>query len=506
MVDVQQDRMQIFEEKLQKKEFSECIDTANKLLDSLKTMDQSEAAKVKIACYLAIGDAYLGLKQFQEAVSYFDKARKTSEDKYGMLADEAMIPIFRLEKALKAWTSLEGGGDAKSILTTSMLLGAQSSEAAAKIGPGKHARTLQGLWAVALEKQIIKESNPFVVLYQTLVQKLTSSRLEEFLARTSIVVSSTGLFGMLVYGVFWWLTHPYPVEQYKVQHGDFRTLNAQHCKAKGQKWPFKTFDSNATLAWAADGSGEISGTDDADRSKLPVAVYDGTPASLATVFFVTYSANNLLLRWNGYAMQDQYATTYFDATEPENSVAAKMYSLRSNTQDFFKRHGHYPGSSERGDLSYTNPFTKHGESIRCFAAKENVGDLAAACKAQGVSPHPGMIACFTAGPRRYLIGGFDRSKNPVQTGAPNGFINIVPNQKSTTEELTNKIRGMIVFEKPIDQLIYLICAHTAFTGILLVLLLGAVGPALFLATRNWKNATRSKKPAPRTVPMEASKK
>ncbi|MBS2002473.1 MAG: hypothetical protein JST44_13265 [Cyanobacteria bacterium SZAS LIN-5] len=506
MVDVQQERMQIFEEKLQKKEYSECIETATKLLDSLKTMDQMEAAKIKIACYLAIGDAYLGLKQFQDAVNYFDKARKLSEDKYGLLSDEAMIPIFRLEKALKAWTSLEGGGDAKNILLTSVLLTAQSSEAASKIEPGKHARTLQGLWAVALDKQIMRESNPFVVLYQTVVQKLTSSRLEEFLARTSIVVSSTGLFGMLVYGVFWWLTHPYPVEQYKIPHGDFRTLNAQHCKAKGQKWPFKTFDSNATLSWSQDGNGEISGTDIADRTKLPVAVYDGTPGSLATVFIVTYSANNLLLRWNGYAMQDQYATTYFDATEPENAVASKMYSLRSNTQDFFKRHGRYPGPNERGDLSYTNPFTKRGEGIRCFAAKENVGDLAAACKAQGISPHAGMIVCFTSGPRRYLIGGFDRAKNPIQTGAPNGFINIVPNQKSVSEELTDKIRGMIVFEKPIDQLIFLICAHTAFTGILFVLVLGAVGPALFLATRNWKTATRSKKPPARTVPMETSKK
>ncbi len=144
MVDVQQDRMQIFEDKLQKKEYSECIDTANKLLDSLKTMDQGEAAKVKIACYIAIGDANLGLKQFQDAVLYFDRARKLAEDKYGALSEEAMNPIFRLERALKAWTSLEGGGDAKSILTTSMLLASQSSEAAAKIEPGKHARTLQG--------------------------------------------------------------------------------------------------------------------------------------------------------------------------------------------------------------------------------------------------------------------------------------------------------------------------------------------------------------------------
>jgi hypothetical protein len=504
MVDVQQDRMQIFEDKLQKKEFSECIETANKLLDSLKTMDQAETTKIKTACYIAIGDANLGLKQFQEAVNYFDKARKLSEDKYGTLSDEAMVPIFRLEKALKAWTSLEGGGDAKSILTTSMLLGAQSSEAASKIEPGKHARTLQGLWAVALDKQIVKASNPFVVAYQTVVQKLTSSRLEEFLARTSIVVSSTGLFGMLIYGFFWWFTHPYPVEQYKVQHGEFRALNEQHCKTKGQKWPFKTFDSNTTLAWTQDGSGEIAGTDQADRTKLPVAVYDGSPASLVTVFFVTYSANNLLLRWNGYAMQDQYATTYFDVGEPENAVAAKMYSMRNNTQDFFKKHGHYPSPGERGDLSYTNPFTKHSESIKCYTGKENVGDLAAACKAQNVTPHPGMMVCFTAGPKRYLIGSFDRSKNPIQTGAPNGFINIVPGQKNTAEELTNK-NGMIVFEKPIDQVIFLICAHTAFTGILFVLLLGAVGPALFLATRNWKNATR-KKPATKTVPMEASKK
>ena len=508
MVDVQQDRMQIFEDKLQKKEFPECIETANKLLDSLKTMDQAEAAKIKIACYIAIGDANLGLKNFQEAVSYFDKARKLAEDKYGALSEEAMNPIFRLERALKAWTSLEGGGDAKSILTTSMLLASQSSEAASKIEHGKHARTLQGLWAVALDKKIVKASNPFVVLFHTIVQKLTSSRLEEFLARTSIVVSSTGLFGMVVYGVFWWLMHPYPVEQYKVQHGDFRVLNAERCKVKGQKWSFKPFDSSSTLSWTQSGNGEISGTDTADRTRVPVVVYDEAPGSLLNVFFTAYTINNLLLRWNGYAMQDQYATTYFDAAEPEFGVAAKMYALRNTTQDFFKRHQHYPGANERGDLSYTNPFTKRSESIRAFAAKEkeNISDLASAIKAQGVSPKPGMIVCFTSGKGRYLIGAFDRSRNPVQTGNANGFINIVPNQKTVPSELTNKIRGMIVFDKPIDQLVYLLCAHTAFTGILLVLVLGAVGPALFLATRNWKNATRAKKPAARPAPMEASKK
>ncbi len=361
---------------------------------------------------------------------------------------------------------------------------------------------------MALDKKIVKASNPFVVLFHAFVQKLTSSRLEEFLARTSIVVSSTGLFGMVVYGTFWWLTHPYPVEQFKVPHDDFRPMIAQHCKVKGQKWPFKPFDSTATISYTQSGNGEISGTDFADRSRLPVVVYDEAPGSLINVFFNTYTINNLLLRWNGYAMQDQYATTYFDATEPESAVAAKMYALRNTTQDFFKRHQHYPAPGERGDLSYTNPFTKRGESIRAITAKDkdNIADAASACKAQGLTPHPGMIVCFLQGKGRYLIGGFDRAKNPIQTGNANGFINIVPNQKIAIPELTNKIRGLIVFDKPIDQMVYLICAHTAFSGILLVLLLGAVGPALFLSTRNWKNATRAKKPTPRTAPMEASKK
>lgn len=505
MVDVQQDRLQIFEEKLQKKEYAECIETANRLLDSLKTMDQTDAAKIKIAAYTAIGDAHFGLKQFQDAVFFYDKARKLAEDKHGSLSDEAMTPIFKLERALKAWTSLEGGGDPRSILTTTVLLSAQSSEAASKIEHGKHARTLQGLWAVALDKQIVKASNPFVVLAQTIVQKLTSSRLEEFLARTSIVVSSTGLFGMLVYGIFWWLTHPYPVDQYEVSHGAFRPVLAQHCKSKSQKWIFKPFDATTTLTWSQDGTGEISGTKNADKSRLPLTVYDGTPGSLANVFLTSFSGNNLLLRWNGYAMQDQYTTTYFDATEPENACAAKMYSLKSATQDFFKRHGRYPAANERGDLSYTNPFTKRSERILAFAAKDNVPDLDSASKAQNLTPHPGTMAVFTSGPRRYLIGGFDRARNPIQTGTPNGFINIIPNQKATPIDLSNKIGGLIVFDKPIDQLLFLLCAHTAYAGILFVLLLGAVGPALFLMTRNWKNATRSKKPAAKATPMEAGK-
>jgi hypothetical protein len=506
MVDLQQDtRLKMFEDKLQKKEYLDCIETGAKLLDSLKTMDQNESAKLKIACYVAIGDGNFGLKRFPEALHNYEKARKLAEDKYGPLSDESMHTLFRLERALKALTSLEGGGDPKSILTSTVLLSAQSSDAAANLKTGKHARTLQGLWAVALDKQIVRGSNPFVSLFHWCLQMVGNSRVEEFLARTSIVVSSIGLFGMVVYALFWWQTHPYADVQNRIVHGDFATLNQTHCKTKTAKWTFRPFDTATTLTWSQDGTAEISNGPDDDRGKLPVVIYTDKPGSLLSVFGATFTKNNLLLRWNGYSMQDQYGTTYYDAYEPENTVAAKMSALRSSTQDFYRRHGRYPGANERSDTSYTNPFTKRGERIMAFAGKENIGDLASACKAQNVAGHPGMIVCFSAGPRRYLIGGFDRVRNPVQTANANGFLNLIPNQKTGVADLSDKILGLVVFDKPIDQVLYLICAHSAFAWVLGLLLVGAVGPALFLATRNWRTALRAKKKKPLSTGLPENK-
>ncbi|HEY9678737.1 MAG TPA: hypothetical protein V6C76_12060 [Drouetiella sp.] len=496
MVETQQDRMQIFEEKLQNKEYPECIITAQKLLESLKTMSQSDSAKIRIACYTAIGDANMGMKNFQEALRNYEKARRAAEDKYGVLAEESMLSIFKLEKAVRALSALEGGHDAKNILTNTVLLSAKSSEAASKLESGKHARTLQGLWAVALDKKIVRASNPFQLVIDTAIQTFTSSKAEEFLSRTSIVVSSVGLFGMLVYGFFWWATHPYTEVQNKVVHGDFVAQIQTHTKAKNQKWVFRPVDNVTALSWSQDGTADVTANSKVAKSKLPTVIYDGTPGSLLSVYFNVFTKKNLLLRWNGYAMQDQYSSTYYDILEPEDAVATKMYALRSTTYDFFKKHGRFPTPTERADLSYTNPFTKHSERVLAFGGKDNIGDLVAACKAQGVTPHPGLVVCVTAN-KRYLIGAFDRAKNPIQTPNANGFLSTGPNQKLSAPEAFDSLGGVVVFDKPVDQLFYLICAHTAFTWVLVFLLVGVVGPIFFLATRNWRNATRTSKVPPK---------
>jgi hypothetical protein len=504
MVDLQQNSgLQILEEKLQKREYLDCIELAKKILDGTQSADQQAAAKIKLACYIAIGDANFGLKRFQDALLQYERARKLAEEKNGALSEESMHTLFRLERALRALAELEGGGNTKNVLTSTVLLTAQSSEAASQLASGRHARTLQGIWALALDKKITKESNPFVSLIQTVMQKLGSARVEEFLARVSITVSVAGMVCMLIYAAYWWQTHPYPTVANPISHDDFRAVNQTHCPSKTLKWPFKTFDGASTLAWSQDGTAEFTGIG-GSHGRLPVVIYDGSPGSVCGVLFAIWTQNNLLLRWNGYALQDQNDTTYYDISEPENTVVAKIYALRNWAQDFFKKRGRYPSAADHNDLNYTNPITKHTERILLITGKENVVGLMEACKVQGIVPHGGMIVCVSAGPRKFLIGAFDRARNPVQTSnAHDGVLALNANQKPSAPPAANKSKGMIVFDKPIDQLSYLLCAHTAFAGILFVLLLGAVGPAIFLLTKNWRTALRAKK-KPHTRSLTAS--
>ncbi|MGH9549847.1 MAG: hypothetical protein ACRD3W_10750, partial [Terriglobales bacterium] len=72
MADLQiESGMQVLEEKLQKREYFECIELGSYLLGEIRTKaqpDQIAAIKLKTACIIAIGDANFGLKQFQEAL------------------------------------------------------------------------------------------------------------------------------------------------------------------------------------------------------------------------------------------------------------------------------------------------------------------------------------------------------------------------------------------------------------------------------------------------------
>ncbi len=493
MVEMQQNSgLQILEEKLQKREYLDCIELGKKILDGTQAADPTAASKIKLACYIAIGDANFGLKRFQEALLQYERARRLSEQNYGALSEESMQSLFRLERALRALAELEGGGNTKNVLTSTVLLHAQSSEAASQLATGRHARTLQGLWAVALDKQIVRASNPFVTLIQTIMQNLGNARVEEFLARVSITVSLTGLVCMLIYAAYWWQTHPDPTVANPIPHGDFRTVNQTHCPSKTSKWPFKTFDNASALTWAQDGTAETSGAIGSHK-RMPVVIYDGSPSSVWEVLVAIWTQNNLLLRWNGYALQDQSDTTYYDTSEPENIVVGKVYVLRNWAQEYFKKRGRYPSVADHNDLYYVNPITKRTEKILLINGKEPVGGLLEVCKAQGIVAHGGMIVCVTV-PRKFLIGAFDRARNPVETSnAHNGFLALNADKKAAVSVTLGKSKGIIVFDKSIDQLSYLLCAHTAFAGILFVLLLGAVGPAIFLLTRNWRNALRAKK-------------
>jgi hypothetical protein len=206
----------------------------------------------------------------------------------------------------------------------------------------------------------------------------------------------------------------------------------------------------------------------------------------------------LLLRWNGYSLQDQNGVVYYDSTEPEYVVAGKVYALESWAQKYFKDHGHYPAS---GDIAYVNPISKRPDKIITINSKDlNDKYLSDLCQNGGVSAHPCMIVCGASGPRKFYIGALDRMKNPIPLlGSHNEFIVLAPSAKSTAAELSEaltRVNGIVVFEEAVDSFSYFVCAHTMLLFTCFVLLLGAVGPVIFLVTKNWRTTLRTSKKRP----------
>jgi hypothetical protein len=503
MMELQPDTsLETLHDKLSKREFRECIELGNTILQDAKVRSgQGAAADYKISCYLAVGDAHFGLKQFQEALNEYEKARKFAEERFGPVSDEALKCIFRTERAVKALTAMEGLSADTNIRAATLLLEAEvAQQANAPQRPVRHSRTLQGIWAVALEKQKSHGKNPLVSLVEFIVNKLNTARLEEYLARICILISSTGLFCMAVYTLFWCYLHPNPTAVNPVPHGHFQSINSSRTH-KGALWTFKTISGdNNTLAWSHDGKAQISETDVPGDTKLPVIVCNRSPGAMLAALVSSCTQNNLLLRWTGYSLQDQNGVVYYDSTEPEFAVAGKVYALENWAQKYFKDHGRYPTS---GDIAYVNPISKRADKIVTINSKDlNDKFLSDICQTgpAAASAHPGMIACGAVGPRKFYIGALDRMKNPMPLlGSHNEFIVITPTTKSGAAELSEaltRVNGIVVFEEAVDSLSYFICAHTMLLFTSFVLVLGAVGPVIFLVTKNWRTAVRTTKKRP----------
>jgi len=494
--------LETLEELLRKREFLECIKLGNTMLQDPKLRSgQGAATDYKIACYLTIGDAHFGLKEFQSALNEFDKARSLAEHRYGPVSEEALKCLFCMERAIKAVAAMEGLSADTNIRTSTLLLEAEHAQGQSGQHPVlRHSRTLQGIWAVALEKQKGHGKNPLISLIEFVMNKLGSARVEEYLARICIVISSTGLGCLAIYTFFWCYLHPNPTAVNPVAHGDFRTINLAHCK-KGALWSFNTIvGDNNSLGWMHDGRAQISETDVPSDKKLPVIICNRDPNTMLSALISSCTLNNLLLRWNGYALQDQNSVVYYDTSEPEFGVAGKMYGIANWAQKYFKDHGHYPTSSD-GSLNYSNPITKRPDKVLIITVK-NLKDkyLSELCQSKAVSAHPGMIVCGEFGPRMFFIGGLDREKNPIPvSNGHNEFLPLSPAQKSSAPELSEaltRINGIVVFEEAIDSFSYFICAHTMLLFTSLVLILGAIGPAVFLLTKNWRSAVRTTKKRP----------
>jgi len=478
--------VQLLWTKLENREFLDCIELANKLLENARPIEGIESIKIQIASLLAAGDANFGLKRFEQALHLYINARELAEEHFGMTSEEAMQTLFRMERGLNAIALIEGAA-VKDVLTTTLLLGSLSLAGTSADHQSELADAeLKELWQERMEKKVNAKHgsvNPVALYFDAVGQRLASSATEQFLVRIAVAATVVGACSLTFYA-FQWMQQANRVRaiDYSAseEYSDNVSLAKRHTKAK-QAIAFGLPNSSNSVLLTADGNAQMIDQTNGKSRSLPVLVYDGSPLSHCALLISSWLHENLWLKWNGFALQAPNGMCYYDTAEPEYAIVKKMYSLGGWAQDYFKRHKEYPTADSGLEvLGYSNPWTNRGETASLTDAKLDVGTIQTFCSTASIVAHPGMIVCFRAGPSRdkFLIAAFDRTGRAINTPeSTDGFLSLrpfksLPQAKSLDE--TNKAEGLILLEKPIDEFSIFLCKHGGLAAVgCIAVMLGA---------------------------------
>jgi hypothetical protein len=469
--DVQVSGVQLLWQKLEKREFLDCIELANKLCETARTKQGVDSIKVQTACLVAGGDANFGLKRFERALDLYEQARQLTEEHFGLLSEESMHALFRMERGLNAIAVIEGSADPQDVLTMTLLLNSQigtgtPSEMESELGDEE----LKELWQERLEKKVKAKStstNPFRLYVDALATRLASSSTEQFLMRIAIAACIVGGLSLAFYAFQWFQTHRQSTE-YLVNQDYSHTASLAKLRQlqKEKAIEFALPNSQKTVLLTSLGDAQLVDRSTGRSRTLPVVIYDGSFLSHLSVLSMSWVRENLWVKWNGFALQAPNGMCYYDTAEPEYLTVKKMYALGGWAQEYFKKHSCYPSEEAAlEELRYSNPMTQHGERASLVDAKLDVGTIQAFCSAASIATHPGMIVCFRAGPtkERFLIAAFDRSGRAIATpGSTDGFLALRPSTslpRPRSLDDANHVEGLVVLERPIGEFWIFLCQH-----------------------------------------------
>jgi hypothetical protein len=209
--DVQLSGVQLLWQKLENREFLDCIELANKLGETARAKPGADAIRVQTACLVAGGDANFGLKRFERALDLYVQARELTEQHFGLLSEESMQALFRMERGLNAIAVIEGSADPQDVLTMTLLLNSQigtgtPSEVESELAD----QDLKELWQERLEKKAKAKNtstNPFRLYVDKLAMRLASSSTEQFLMRIAIAACIVGALSLAFYAFQWFQSH-----------------------------------------------------------------------------------------------------------------------------------------------------------------------------------------------------------------------------------------------------------------------------------------------------------
>ncbi len=467
--DVQLSGVQLLWQKLENREFLDCIELANKLCETARSKPGADAIRVQTACLVAGGDANFGLKRFERALDLYGQARALTEQHFGMLSEESMQALFRMERVLNAISLIEGSADPQDVLTMTLLLNSQigtPSEVESELADEE----LKELWQERLEKKAKAKNtgtNRLLLYVDALAMRLASSSTEQFLMRIAIAACLVGGISLAFYAFQWFQSHRQSVD-YLVNKDYSATTSLTKLRQQQNEKAieFALPNSQKSMLLTSLGDAELIDRSTGKSRTLPVVIYDGSLFSRFSVLCMSWVRENLWLKWNGFALQAPNGMCYYDTAEPEYLIVKKMYALGGWAQDYFKKHSCYPSEgSAWEELRYSNPITQHGERAALVDAKLDVGTIQTFCSAASIATHPGMIVCFRAGPsrERFLIAAFDRSGRAITTpGSTDGFLSLRPSKslpRPRSLDDANRADGLILLERPVDESSIFLCQH-----------------------------------------------
>lgn len=464
-------------EKLASADYQVCIEIANKMLSKLASLslDLDQEQAVRVSCVTSIGDAEYGLRNYEQALDCYERARQLVEGNQGPLSEQAMIILFRIERTLAA-------------LATS---GAPASVAAGGQEAGEE--KLEELWKGRIESEGTKVDEKQKEVWQKNLRETvefeplevsTAEKAQALLGKIAklgpgrLIDISLALSMVLIISVgsYLFASSPHTIISSDNEGGDSLSLRCQ--RAGADRVTLKSADFQSTMTLPLDGPAEFSHEN--ERVSLPLYIFDGNPGSACGLALNSWIRSSFWLQWNGVALEAEDGRTYYEPKQSEWQMVTRVHDLTDWATAYFRSHNKvYPGAEIKADklLEYYNPLLSTTDKVLLADVSVDYCPLPELCQSAKIVPHPGLIVALRVLPAKnaFIIGAFDRRSKPMRVSTESdGYVILRDGRPATTKPYPKLLHGITLLDKPIDRFTLFLCRNGLLSWIFLFVL-GAIG-------------------------------